>query len=380
MSNLPPTHPPKQTAGLSRPPLKVRRGGHRGGETAGRSAGLAQARWCPPGCLPGDPRRASVGHFQRPRAPSLDTTETTAGPELREPLAAAIYGSGRYSLERRTRALEVAAALRGTEFPHLVARAGRMESCCTRWGVRANRLYPNLSEPVMLDRCRDRLCPSCNIARAARLADLVRTLLLEVRAVGRVPKFITLTQRARPGESLREGWVRLQSAFRRLRARAEWRRHVRAFVAAREVIWSRSKQAWHVHVHLVADADYWLQAELAQEWERVTGGESRVVDIREARPGTELELLKYTLKIAGVPAARLVEFALSMGGARVISTGGAWRGRLQDEDLDVDGEPEWEVLGFGELRRRELAGDGWACAVGQAIDRWIAERMPDRGS
>jgi hypothetical protein len=199
-------------------------------------------------------------------------------------------------------------------------------------------------------------------------------LIKEARAAGRKPKFMTLTQRARPEESLRDACRRLQRCFEALRHRAEWKQHVSAWVAAREVTLGRGG-AWHVHVHLVADSEYWPQADLSAEWERVTAGESRIVDVRDARAGVERELLKYTLKTTGVAPERLVEFAMAMRGVRTVSTGGAWYGRVRDEDLlsDAEGVGESiELLTIGALLRLVDSGDSWAQVVKDALDRWIA--------
>lgn len=280
------------------------------------------------------------------------------------------------TLRRRWQKGIVALALRSSGYPTLENRARRLAGCGIRWGIMAHRAHPERSRPVPLDRCKDRLCPDCARIRAANWASRIVPLLQEVRAAGRKPKFITLTQRARHGERIRAAARRLQRCFETLRHGTAWKKHVRAWVASREVTRSRG-DTWHVHIHLVADAEYWPQAELSAEWERVTAGESRIVDIREAKDGVERELLKYTLKTTDVAPDRLVEFALAMRGARTVSTGGAWYGRVRDEDLLEDEGDFAEtsvLLTFQELLRRVELGDSWAHAVKGAVDCWIARK------
>jgi len=73
---------------------------------------------------------------------------------------------------------------------------------------------------------------------------------------------------------------------------------------------------------------YWDQAELTDAWAGC--GDGRIVDIRKAYNVNEL--LKYSLKTAGVPADKIVEWAVGMAGVREVEFLGSWRGKLPDDD------------------------------------------------
>jgi len=267
------------------------------------------------------------------------------------------------------------AALRDSEMEDLVRRARALDACCTIWGILVNRLNPEKSRPIPLNRCRDRLCPSCSRARAARLAGVVSPLLQEVHARGGTPKFLTLTQRSRAGESSERSLYRLNKSFTKFRQRCSWKKKVRSYVAARELTFNRKRGTWHGHLHLVMDADWWDQAEIAKEWEKVTG-DSRIVDIRAAHAGTERELLKYMVKAADLPPAQLRECADSLRGVREVSAGGAWYGKVRPEDLEREpGEDsETEIWTFPELFDLLPARDLLALKVRRAVDFWIQGR------
>jgi len=275
----------------------------------------------------------------------------------------------------------VVVALMDSGWGDLVRRARALDACCTKWGMRVNRVNPEKSRPVPLNRCRDRLCPSCSRARAARLAGLVSPLLQEVHARGGTPKFLTLTQRSRVGENPKRSLDRLNKSFTNFRRCCSWKKKVRSYVAARELTFNRKRGTWHGHLHLVMDADWWDQAEIANEWEKVTG-DSRVVDIRVARAGTERELLKYLVKAADLPAAQLRECAHSLRGVRGVSTGGAWYGKVRPEDLEREpGEdPEDEIWTFPELADHLVAGDPVARFGIEGVDFFLGfDIMPTGG-
>lgn len=147
---------------------------------------------------------------------------------------------------------------------------------------------------------------------------------------------------------------------------------MRGCAASREVTWS--KGAYHVHIHLIYDGEFWSQPELSKEWRRVTDGESWVVDIREAREGAEIELVKYAVKTLALPDECLVEFAQTMRHARLIGTGGTWRKvKPPEQPSDVPEEPGWELMTLAGLWRRTQDGESPACEIALALVRWCEQ-------
>jgi len=104
-------------------------------------------------------------------------------------------------------------------------------------------------------------------------------------------------------------------------------------------------------------------------WLSATGGESYVVDIREAREGDERELVKYTVKAATLSASQVVEFAIAMSRSRRISTGGSWYGAMSDDDLLKEEEPG-RVVTFEELERAAGRGEVWALEARAGLLEW----------
>ena len=311
-----------------------------------------------------------TGHTER--STSLDTTEASVGASRYQVVVFALLGPRRSSQHEFVK--QTLRAFKGSSLVSLRLRAARLSACCTQWGVRAPRAHPELSRPIPLNPCRDRLCPSCGRSWASGFAARLTPLLQGVRRHGRVPRFLTLTQRSRPGETLRAAMRRLQRDFSLMRRRPVWKNHVRAFIASREVTVGRDG-AWHAHLHLAIDGDYWPQTGIAHEWKRVTRGESCIVDIREAKSGVERELLKYAFRFAGVAPERLVEYAPAIKGTRRISTGGAWYGCARDQDLETDDGQAVELFTFYALILRAGAGDPWAMAVKRAVDSWLARQL-----
>lgn len=249
---------------------------------------------------------------------SLDTIETTDTFEI-ERVVSSIYESRPGTAGRWRANLRVSRAFRESGNRDLVQRAEILENCCVFFRIRVPDDDPSRSFPVPVP-CRDRLCANCSRVRAGRFAKLIAPLVAEVWAEGRTPKLITLTQRARPGEDSLAALRRVNGSFTKLRKTREWKSKVRGGVAVREFTYN-SEGWWHAHIHLVVDADYWLQADLSAVWLKVTG-DSFVVDIRKVRVGWERELLKYMTKTCDLQPEKIVEIALALRSVRGISTFG----------------------------------------------------------
>lgn len=264
----------------------------------------------------------------------------------------------------------MAAAYRESGGPLLARKSVRLDRCGDRFAVWVPDRDPGGAHPVNVSRCRDPLCPDCSRARAHLWAEKIRPLLCAERRDGRVPRFVTLTQRALPGEIAGDSFARLAKAFTRLKRRKAWKIHVRGYVASREATWEKGR-GWHVHLHMVTVGRFWDQQELSAEWQRATGGDSYVVDIREASEGVERELLKYAAKTLDVPGPRIAEIGTALHRRRRITTGGDWYGRVTDDDLEQDDGPGGELWEPELLERKALEGDPWAAQALWAVRKWI---------
>ena len=249
---------------------------------------------------------------------------------------------------------------------------------------------------VVPQSCRVRTCPDCEAARQARVVDRYRAAIEELdpdRA-----RFLTLPKRTPPRGELAAGLVDLADAVEKLRRRAIWRggrcrdrgrcalsgnwRHrkscagescpswqpgscrqpwdpskpgwriphepVTASMTTTEVTYNMKARTWHPHAHLLIEAPYIDQAELADTWQQLTG-DSRVVWIESVHrhaatewagdvPAALRELLKYAAKphrayLDAEDPAVVAELLVALRGRHLTATGGRLYGRT---DLEQD--------------------------------------------
>ncbi len=194
--------------------------------------------------------------------------------------------------------------------------------------------------------CGQRWCPACQHKRRSEFA---RWCLAAFDRDDRHPlKFITLTLRSCK-LPLAEQINRLKRAFRKLRARALWRKAVSGGVAVVEVTWNAETGAWHPHIHILARADYIPQHNLARTWLSVTLS-SRIVDIRAVRD--RCDAIKYLGKYLGkAPLAQLAdqpqalaEYITALRGARLVIRFGDMT--KVEVDADITDDPhDWQPIG-----------------------------------
>jgi hypothetical protein len=257
--------------------------------------------------------------------------------------------------------VEIVGSLR--KHPELAKKAKAIAGCSTAMVVAVNQADPRKSYPVPVNQCRERLCPRCQSVRAGKWGDRVEPLL---KSLGARAKFLTITQVSKPGETLRAARRRFQKSFRELYLHEEWKSRVRGYVAAREVTWS--KGAWHYHVHVLADFEYWPQAEISALWQSITG-DSFIVYVNAVEPGTEKEAIKYPLKPIGCPSSKLVELVESTAGVRMISVGGEWRKHLRVRDMEPEDCPEGhELIAAPALYARAISGEEGSHEATLAVD------------
>src|SRR4030065_1791946 len=193
-------------------------------------------------------------------------------------------------------------------------------------------------------KCRDRLCPSCQVIRSRKLVhkyyDLTRGMSY--------PVLLTLTLKA--GADLSERIKHFTQSFKRLKEGFLWKENVKGYVAAKEIKASRDKdgsyRGWYVHCHLLIDLPAYVEQEaFSKAWKKATG-DSFICDIRKADENGFEEVLKYITKITDFCEDKhlLAQFVEATHGQRMISTGGNLYGFLKDESLDEKTD-EWVYIG-----------------------------------
>ena len=283
----------------------------------------------------------------------VHSIRTTGGSPRIVPLSDS--GKSKKAKQAKLERLRIAAALSTSDDGWLIKQAWRLSQCASLWSNHVHRYESDKSRRRPANLCGLRLCSVCNGYRRSRWEKRVTPVVERVIREGRILKMLTLTQRARPGEGPQGGLDRLNSAFNRLRRRVAWKDHVRSYFAARETTGGSKGEAFHTHMHILLDADYWDHAEISELWSQVTGGESSVVHI--CALDSIGEAIKYPLKSVDIPDHMLVQFALETRGRRFVSAGGEWKTMLSDQSLDDDTDStEFEVLTDEELFGRVRGG------------------------
>lgn len=197
------------------------------------------------------------------------------------------------------------------------------ENCGTGIWLMRSKTDPNLYR-FAADRCKDRLCPSCQRSRATTIR-----ANLEPRIAGRDIRFLTLTLRADDAD-LADRLRRLYKSFRLLRRRPLWKDRATGGLAACEVTHDSETGNWHVHFHLLVEGRYIALADLKADWLACTG-DSTHVDIQ--RPREVCGVLKYVTKYVTKPTdideslspLHLDEYVHAIAGHKLVFTFGSWR-------------------------------------------------------
>lgn len=230
---------------------------------------------------------------------------------------------------------------------------------------------------VVPQRCRHRLCPTCNRLLAAEWTSSLSRELKRQQV-----RLITLTLAA-DGECLKHRWDRLLASFRRLRSHPQWKSHVRGAIAAVELTWNAEHTNWHVHLHVLAIGTFFPQPMLKSLWHNVTG-DSTIVDVRQVtrRAGAIRYVTKYIAKPLHDSVARDLErlreyFVASRDRKRMIRVG-CLHGLRRRERPE---ERHWKLLGdVDELLDYWRGGNG-RCQPWEldALEAWKAEHTGSSG-
>lgn len=246
------------------------------------------------------------------------------------------------------------------EATHATKMLNRLTECCRHPSIVQNDQTGEVH--ISESRCRSRVCPRCGRVRTRELGHRLRGLLKFIDS----PRMLTLTLKSN-GDPLSEQLRRLNDAFRRLRRRKNWKKHVTGGLFIVEITWNHAKHEWHPHIHALIDGEFWKQADIADEWETVTG-DSRIVDIRmiygrESAVGYITKYMSKSQLSDQIPAGRIVEWSQNTHGARMVGTFGKLHGvKIEMEEDEREGgyeqvaplEPLLEASERGEAEAKSI--------------------------
>lgn len=194
-------------------------------------------------------------------------------------------------------------------------------------------------------KCKDRLCPSCQIIRSRKLVHKYTELAESMT----YPVLLTLSLKVSSGLECRIEHAR--KSLKRFKEQLIWKKNFKGYVCSMEVKVSKDKTTkeplgWFVHYHILADLPSYVgQEALSKAWFKATG-DSYICDIRKANERGLVEVLKYITKITDFADDKdlLGEYIEATSGRHMVSTGGNLRGRVTDEELDEE-TGDWTYLG-----------------------------------
>lgn len=204
------------------------------------------------------------------------------------------------------------------------------------------------------------LCAFCAARRAAKSVDKYLGTVEAVMASQPSLKPVMITLTVKNGESLKERYNHLKTAYRTLQRRRKHHKQGRGwteFAKVQGVIYSyefsKGSTGWHPHIHMVALLSDWIdQKALSAEWQEITG-DSFIVDVRRIRPGETglaagmLEVFKYALKFQDLDLPDTWHAYETLKGRRLVGSFGNLRGFTPPESLLDDlleGLPYIELL------------------------------------
>lgn len=187
----------------------------------------------------------------------------------------------------------IVALLRRAAFPEpTLARISACSSATYVWRV-------NQTEELVLTRwrCGSRWCPSCANANRNKQFHKVQRHLAAAKA--KIPLFVTFTQPHVPNESCIATFRRLQASWRRLVKSPYWKKQCRGCFFAYEVVKSKSvPNAWHWHLHVIADSNYLGYTAIRQAWCHASQVEFAVVRVEKPKKASHIHnyVCKYLTK------------------------------------------------------------------------------------
>jgi hypothetical protein len=257
-----------------------------------------------------------------PLSSSLDTSETSEHPLNKQSRAQhCMHARVR---DYRNRIVDV---MHRNAHPSLKRRAQKMGMCCVAPTIFAQKGKLPI---CVADRCRDRMCPTCQAYRAGEVRRRLETCVASCNAV----RMLTLTMKH---ESSEVGACvdALIESFRRLRKHKEWKKHVRGGAYVIETTTGSDGNHWHVHIHVLVDGVFWNQKDIQACWSTAVGAPSiaHIQAIHE-RQKTVRYITKYVSKAVDAGSwtdDQLCEYAIGMHRRRLMGTFGKWHRVKIDE-------------------------------------------------
>lgn len=205
------------------------------------------------------------------------------------------------------------------------------------------------------------LCPFCAARRAAKLVDKHLGTVKAVMASEPSLKPVMITLTVKNGESLRERYNHLKTAYRKLQQHRRdylngraWTEFAKVQGAIHSFEFTRSGSGWHPHIHMVALVSDWIdQKALSREWQAITQ-DSFIVDVRRIQGSEDadlasgmLEVFKYALKFQDLDLPDTWHAFETLSGKRLMGSFGNLRGvEAPDSLLDdpLEDLPYLELL------------------------------------
>jgi len=173
------------------------------------------------------------------------------------------------------------------------------------------------------NRCDLFYCPQCQIRLQREREEQVRWWAVEIPQ----PKHVVLTVKNTPTlapahvDRLR-GWL---TKLRRSKFASNWLGGFYRFEVTAE------EKGWHLHIHLLVDAHWIDQMELAANWSRITKQQGRIVKVMDCRGESYLhEVTKYVVKgnmLASWSPDKLRSFITAFQGKRTFGVFGSLYGK-----------------------------------------------------
>lgn len=198
--------------------------------------------------------------------------------------------------------------------------AEKLDQCHTKYTYAVCQGCDTVSK--FPNRCDNFYCPECQ----PRLAnDRRRTVEWWTREVQQ-PKHVVLTVKNIPDltKAHVHEFVKWLNRLRRRKFARNWNGGFRSLEVTNE------GNGWHLHAHLLVDAHWIDKFKLSEEWQSVTNGMGRIVDVSDAREKNYLaEVTKYAVK--GVELAcwspdKIKKFIEAFKGVRTFAVFGSLYG------------------------------------------------------
>lgn len=199
-------------------------------------------------------------------------------------------------------------------------------------------------QPVLFPKhCNSRWCPVCGKIRRSQIRSRLQSIF-DNHPYNEL-RFLTFTQRARPGESLNSALRRLKDNYRKLQTSRPWKAHVLGAFTKLEIEWNDVGNWWHCHLHVLAHGYYWPQSELQAKWSRLNK-DCAFVHIEACDESAKIELAKYIIKVKANPSIPWGELTEALRNVHEFSFSGDF---ADQPPIDAQQRPAGKYIFFGNL-------------------------------